>query len=487
MTPRQIDYASKSENAAKSLLGLLNDILDFSKIEAGKMALDRQPFRLDRLMRDLAVVLSANAASKSIEVLYDIDPAIPDVLLGDAMRLQQILINLSGNAIKFTSQGQVVLSLHLTQPLEATSQEACINFAVQDSGIGIAPENQAHIFSGFSQAEASTTRRFGGTGLGLSISKQFIELMGGKIQITSALGVGSTFEFTLKLPLVKPIPVELQTHQHVPVEPKRVLVIDDNALSCELMAHIVRAWGWHADVATGGQQALDLIGTHPRDVFPYQIVYLDWHMPDMDGWETARQIRQLCQENGTVAPQIIMVTAHGRESLAQRTQQEQALINGFLVKPVTASMLLDAVMDAGHEEARMRQNLRSSQRQLEGLRILVVEDNLINQQVAEELLNSEGALVSIASNGRLGVNAVAAANPQYHAVLMDIQMPVMDGYAATRVIRQELGLTRLPIIGLTANAMASDREACLQAGMNEHMGKPFDLAKLVSMLIRLTI
>jgi PAS domain S-box-containing protein len=491
---RQFDYASKTEGAAKSLLGLLNDILDFSKVEAGKMALDPQPFRIDRLMRDLSVVLSANLGNKPIEVLFDIDAGIPEVLLGDSMRLQQVLVNLGGNAVKFTNEGQVIIGVHLKSRQDlAKSKVAEIEFSVRDSGIGIAEENQAHIFSGFSQAEASTTRRFGGTGLGLAISKRLVEIMGGQLVLQSQLGVGSTFSFTLALPVVDIFSDSLVGQSRTLRDQRRVLVVDDNAIAGELMLQMTRSWGWQAQYAASGAAALQLIETSlahlgKTEPFPYQVVYLDWHMPGMDGWETARRIRELAAGRSGPAPLLIMVTAHGRESLSQRTQIEQDLLNGFLVKPVTASMLYDAVVESQASGARLRQAQRpgSSQRRLHGMRVLVVEDNLINQQVAEELLNAEGALVSLAANGRQGVEAVAAAKPQFDAVLMDIQMPVMDGYAATSAIRTQLGLADLPIVAMTANAMASDRDACLNAGMNEHVGKPFDLGHLVSVLIRLT-
>jgi PAS domain S-box-containing protein len=489
LTARQRDYASKTEGAAQSLLGLLNDILDFSKVEAGKMTLESEPFRLDKLLRSLSVVLSANVGAKNIELLFDVDAALPTLLRGDAMRLQQVLINLGGNAVKFTAEGQVVLALRRVAQTQDTVQ---IEFSVQDSGIGIAPEHQEHIFAGFSQAEGSTTRRFGGSGLGLAISKRFVELMGGQIRIDSALGAGSRFAFVLELPTVVaaaadgPEPVRASA-----LPAQRVLVIDDNPLAGALTLRMVRSWGWTADLALSGSEALERVraaGAASPLHFPYPVLYVDWKLPDMDGWEASRRMRQLAQERGQPQPTIIMVTAHGRDMLAQRSESEQDLLNGFLVKPVTASMLYDALVDAGSGNSGLRHMAkgRSSKRQLSGMRILVVEDNLINQQVADELLSAQGALVSLAANGQLGVDAVAAAAPQFDVVLMDLQMPVLDGYAATRLIREQLGLTQLPIVAMTANALASDRETCLAAGMSEHIGKPFDLAKLVSLLIRMT-
>jgi signal transduction histidine kinase/DNA-binding response OmpR family regulator/HPt (histidine-containing phosphotransfer) domain-containing protein len=486
LTTRQRDYASNSEGAAKSLLGLLNDILDFSKVDAGKMELERQPLRPDAMLRQLAVVLFANVGAKNIEVLFDVDPALPEVVLGDAMRLRQVLINLCGNAIKFTTQGQVVLAL---QVQARSSELVTVQFSVQDSGIGIAPEHQQHIFSGFSQAEASTTRRFGGTGLGLAICKRLVELMGGQLGITSTPGVGSTFAFTITLPVVTDVAERMDADGTKPV-PRHALVVDDNPIAGALLVRMVQSLGWTADLATSGAQALDLAAAAhgPHGAHPYDVVYMDWQMPEMDGWQATARLQQWCAQSGVAPLRTVMVSAHGRENLSQRSLDEQAMLHGFLVKPVTASMLREAADDSapGHSSVRKSARGRSSLRQLRGMRILVVEDNQINQQVAEELLATEGALVALAANGLLGVEAVRAAAPQFDVVLMDIQMPVLDGYGATQRIREDLGLKDLPIVAMTANAMSGDREICLASGMNDHVGKPFDMAQLVSLLIRTT-
>ena len=502
LSTQQDDYVSKTKGAAHSLLGLLNDILDLSKVEAGKMTLDPQPFRLDRMLRDLSVILSAYGGTKPVEVLYEIDPALPEVVRGDALRLQQVLINLASNAVKFTDQGEVIVRLQLVQAdagadakTGANPGTVCVAFAIQDSGIGIAPENQVHIFSGFSQAEASTTRKFGGTGLGLSISQQLVSLMGGNITLTSALGRGSTFAFELELPQISnasDIPAKLVVPSMASAAARNVLVIDDSAVARRLIAKVTQSWNWPTDAVAGGAEALERIRERLERAgsggFPYHVVYIDWQMPGMDGWETARRVRALSDEMGGTRPVIVMLSSYARATLAERTREEQALLDGFLVKPVTASMLQEAALGADSATSRLREARRAGghARQLTGMRILVVEDNLINQQVAEELLTSEGALVSLAANGQLGVDAVAAAQPQFDVVLMDIQMPVMDGYTATQTIRRGLGLGALPIVAMTANAMASDRDECLAAGMTEHVGKPFDLPKLVQLLLRLT-
>ncbi|MDP2005461.1 MAG: PAS-domain containing protein [Rubrivivax sp.] len=482
LNPRQADYATKTEGAARSLLGLLNDILDFSKVEAGKMTLDPHPFRVDQLMRDLGVVLSANVGAKPVELLFDIDPALPRLLVGDAMRLQQVLINLGGNAVKFTAEGEVVLSL---QVLQREAAAVTLRVAVRDTGIGIAPENQARIFSGFTQAEASTTRRYGGTGLGVAISQRLVGLMGGELALDSALGQGSRFHFTLTLPVAEASEAPAPT----PPAGLRALVVDDNPTARELLRHMTESLGWQVDLAASGEEALAMLAAGQASGGRHDVVFMDWQMPGLDGWETATRIRA----GGLIAgaPVVVMVTANGREKLEQRSTEEQAQLDAFLVKPVTAAMLLDAVLDAQQRRERPQLSLLRAPapaggvQRLAGLRLLLAEDNLNNQQVARELLEDEGAIVQLASNGLEGVEAVAAADPPFDIVLMDLQMPVMDGFTATARIRQDLGRTTLPIVAMTANAMASDREACLAAGMNEHVGKPFDIDRLVAVLRRL--
>ncbi len=485
LTKRQLDYVVKAESAARSLLGLLNDILDFSKIDAGKLSLESRPFRVDKLMRDLSVILSANLGAKPVEVLFDMDPAIPRALMGDVLRLQQVLINLSGNAIKFTAHGEVVISIRVTH---RTTDAVGLRFAVRDSGIGIAPENQKHIFEGFSQAEASTTRRFGGTGLGLTISRRLVALMGGELTLDSALGAGSTFSFCIEMPLAQDrVRAVANTNSVTLPENLSVLVVDDNPTARHVLGEMARSLGWQVDLASGGAAALELVQKR-RDAGspPYQAVFVDWQMPDMDGWETTGRLK--AGRTDGHSPIIVMVTANGREMLGQRSAQEQERLDGFLVKPITASMLYDAVAEAMADSVSHTLPLQVSQpaaQPLLGMRLLVVEDNIINQQVAQEMLTNEGASIDLAENGQLGVEAVhraIACGQCYDAVLMDIQMPIMDGYTATRVLRQDAALAKLPIIAMTANAMASDREACLAAGMDAHIGKPFKLSELVELL-----
>ena len=474
LTLRQLDYAGKTESAARSLLGLLNDILDFSKVEAGKLVLDPHPFGVDQLMRELAVVLSASVGEKEIEVLFDIDPAVPPVLFGDALRLRQILVNLAGNAIKFTQFGEVVIAL---RGRRSGIGQLVLDVVVRDTGIGIAPENQARIFEGFTQAEATTTRRFGGTGLGLVICQRLVGLMGGELRLQSQLGRGTEFSFSIVLGVPRHTVAD---GLPAPAGPALdVLIVDDNDLARDTLASMARANGWSVESVDSGEAAIECLSRAREQGRRFDAVFMDWHMPGMDGWESARRLK--------VAPLreamdlLIMVTAHGRELMESKNFSEKNLLDGYLIKPVTGSMLVDALQTARAERDGVATPPVSQAQEgvLQDLRILLVEDNETNQQVAVELLAGEGARVTVAGNGRIAVDLLAADSTAFELVLMDVQMPVMDGYTATRCIREELGLHTLPVIAMTANAMASDRETCLQAGMNDHVGKPFDLTQLL--------
>ena len=484
MTGRQQDYVDKAHAAASALLGLLNDVLDFSKVEAGKLALDPHPFRLDKLWRDLAVILSANVGNKNIEVLFRIDPALPDMVIGDALRLQQILLNLAGNAIKFTERGEVVVSAQLVAHSEHTLS---VVFAIRDTGIGIAPEQCEHIFDGFSQAEASTARRFGGTGLGLAISQRLVRMMGGTLRVVSEVGQGSVFDFAVDFGVSNEQPdvvsVAALPLQDALMRGLSCLVVDDNPVARTVLREMAASFGWRVDVAADGYEALDAISAQVARHKAYDVVFIDWRMPAMDGWETSRRIRQLAPDGSM--PLIVMVTAHDREVLAQRQQEIASVLDGFVVKPVTASMLFDAVADARLEHRKpLATALAPSLRRLAGLRLLLVDDNPANQQVASELLSNEGAQVEVASSGQMALGVVARPGALPDLVLMDIQMPEMDGYQTTRAIQGKLGKATPPIVAMTANAMAADRIAALEAGMADHIGKPFDLDQLIEVILK---
>lgn len=475
LAPRQADYVNKAFAAATSLLGLLNDILDFSKIDAGKLALDPHPFSLEKLMRDLAIVLSGNLGSKPVELMFDLSPQLPQMVIGDALRLQQILINLSGNAIKFTEQGQIVVAIKM---LNQIGPQLHLRFSIQDSGIGISAEQQAHIFDSFSQAEASTTRRYGGTGLGLAICRRLVHMMGGELCVNSTLGEGSCFSFDIVLPVDVAVP-EIAEDQL-----RRILVVDDNALTRDILVEVGRALGWQVDSVDDGQQVLAAVKQSQHKGMPYDVILMDWRMPGMDGLAAAEQVRQTMRAQ---APKIIMLSAYGHQALLAQDMTETPPFEAFLTKPLTPSQLLDAVqsvLNQGGEPYRVTP--LPAHRALASMHILVVEDNGLNRQVAQELLAGEGAVVKVAEHGRQGVSMVMAASPAFDVVLMDMQMPVMDGLEATRQIRRDARFDQLPIVAMTANASEVDRKACLDAGMNEHLGKPVILAQLIDVLCRVT-
>jgi len=477
LNARQRDYVVKAQTAAKSLLGLLNDILDYSKIEAGKLRLDPHPFELEPLMRDLAVVLAGNQGRKEVEVMFDLDSDLPGSLVGDSLRLQQVLINLAGNALKFTQQGQVVVSIRQLKRLQDTVR---IRIEVCDTGIGISAEQLQRIFDGFTQAEASTTRRFGGTGLGLVICKRLVGLMGGELLVESEEGVGSRFWFDISLEMARNEPLRLSCPGVDST--MRLLVADDNSMACELLLRTVRSLGWTADTVNGGTLAVESVRKAQQRGEPYDVVLMDWRMPDMDGLSAARLIS--LQEQAAPPPMVIMITAYGREVLADVHHEGDAPFVGFLTKPVTPRQLADAVQRAFSSSEPLPEALPgpARPRRLAGMRLLVVEDNALNRQVADELLRGEGAQVSLAEGGLEGVSQVLSTSTPFDAVLMDIQMPDIDGMEATRRIRRHPHFALLPILAMTANASNSDREACMAAGMNDHVSKPIDLEQLVQTL-----
>lgn len=480
----QLDYASKAESAGRALLGILNDILDFSKVEAGKLTLDPHPFSLDQLLRDAAVILTANVGEKPVEIFYQVEPGLPGWIHGDAMRIQQILINLAGNAVKFTAQGEVVLAVYrvVERGTPSDPDQLCLGFSIRDTGIGIAPEECERIFEGFSQAEASTARRFGGSGLGLAICQRLVALMDGTLTVESALGHGSIFRFQIQC--------QRATAPEREVRPDvarlsgiHCLVVDDHGAARAALIAMLNSFGWQADAAGSGEEALALLALHRT--MPYQAIFVDWQMPGMDGWETTERIRQLPGMGDACA--IIMVTAHERRMLAQREARSGSLIDGVVMKPATASALFDAVANAvgkGRQPAAQVTGQGGRARRLAGLRLLLVEDNPVNQQVARELLAGEGAIIHTVGDGQAALDALGQAALAFDGVLMDVQMPNMDGYTATRAIRAGLGMHTLPIIAMTANAMSGDRALALAAGMNDHIGKPFDLDRLVAVILQ---
>jgi len=468
LTPKQYDYVHKIHNASTSLLGIINEILDFSKIEAGKLQLDPVPFVLDEVMDGVFNLTHAQANAKGLEFLYRIAPDIPQNLVGDPLRLTQIMTNLINNAVKFTTSGSIKIA---GQVVSRSGGKMELRFAVADTGIGMTPEQVARLFQAFTQADGSTTRKYGGTGLGLTISKRLIEMMGGSIVVDSTAGLGSTFSFTAWFELVEK---STEKRRIVPetLTNLRILVVDDNPVAREILTEYLQAMNFRVDEAAGGQTAIEAVLRSADD--PYSLVLMDWQMPEMDGIEAARRIKQ--ELNLAKPPAIAMVTSFDREEIYAQSQRYN--LDGVLIKPVTPSHLLDLAVrlfaPRSSGKSRARQLIQEKEYGIAGLRILLAEDNEINQQIAVELLQSQGAEVSVARNGREAVEAVLQATTEkaFDLVLMDLQMPDMDGFEATAMIRRHC-LT-LPIIAMTAHAMAEERENCLSAGMNDHVAKPID-------------
>ena len=485
VSPKVAEYLKIIQSSAYSLLGIINDILDFSKIEAGKFELKPRLFRLNEVFDRVMELFVSKACEKQIELLVDIDPQTPRVLLGDPLRLQQILTNLVSNACKFTDSGGVILIRVEARPNTKDDADGVVlDFSVKDTGTGIAPEYVGRLFEPFSQADSSSTRKYEGTGLGLSICKQLVSLMEGKIGVESTLGVGSTFFFSVRMrrPTAHSgsrltVPPDLQG--------LNVLVVDDLADSRTIMRKMLASLGFRVEVLESAPDALSRLKDNPMRNVPIELIMMDWKMPGMDGITAARNIRQKLKLNMP----IIMMTAFGKE--AQRIEAEQAGINGFLIKPIYPSTLFDAIMDGfGKSGARSRSvrdhfTTRASiyRRHLKGCSILVAEDNPTNQQVARAILEGAGIDVTVVGNGQLAVEAVQGSH--FDAVLMDIQMPVMNGYEATRRIRQLPEAKAMPIVAMTAHAMKGDEEKCLEAGMDGYVSKPVNQDRLFHTLWRL--
>ena len=478
LTPKQNDYLGKIQSSAHSLLGIINDILDFSKIEAGKLDMESVDFGLDDVLENLTNLITVRAQEKKdLEVLFAIDPDVPRLLVGDPLRLGQVLINLANNAVKFTEAGEIVIS---TELLKQEDEQVTLKFSVRDTGVGLTREQIARLFQAFTQADTSTTRKFGGTGLGLTISKRLVGMMRGEIWVESEPGQGSTFIFTAVFGRGQ----EKDTNRFKPspdLRGMKVLVVDDNATSREILQSILTSFSFEASLASSGEEGLTEI-ENTDDSHPYELVIMDYKMPGIDGIEAARRIKQHPHLN--TIPAVIMVTNYGTEEVMEMA--DEAGLDGFLLKPVNPSVLFDAIMHAVGKDVSTRSlTSRGEDREvghlqhIRGARVLLVEDNEINQQVAKEILEAAGLNVSVANNGQEAVEAVRSG--AFDAVLMDVQMPVMDGYTATREIRKwedqfriPHSAFRIPIIAMTAHALTGDREKSLKAGMNDHVSKPID-------------
>ncbi len=475
------NYIEKAHRAASNLLDILNDVLDVSKIESGKLELEYTDFQLESVVHNMADVLGMRAEEKGLELLFAAPPDLPTALIGDPIRLGQILINLGTNAIKFTPQGEVVIGCEVQQ---RQADAVLLHFWVQDSGIGMPPEQIDRLFQPFTQLDSSTTRQYGGTGLGLTISRQLVDMMNGRIWVNSAPGKGSTFHFTARFGLQdQAIPRRALLASEL--QGKRLLLVDDNACARDVLGHMAARLGLHVDVCDSGEQALAKMQEAAQSGTPHDVLLTDWQMPDMDGITFARQALALPPEH---RPCVLLVTAFSRDEALKAADGVD--FAGILHKPVTPSTLLDSLTRAlGHttqiDDTPRAGNrvLLHAQRQLAGARVLLVEDQPVNQELACDLLQRAGLTVITAANGQEALEKLDTAGP-FDGVLMDCQMPVMDGYTATERIRARTEWQTLPVIAMTASALASDRERVLQAGMNDHITKPLDLGQMFTIMAR---
>ena len=484
LTTKQQNYLNKIESSSYNLLGIINDILDFSKIEAGKLEIEHIDFDLEDVLENLTNLLIFKAEEKGIELILSIFPEVPYSLVGDPLRLGQVLTNLGNNALKFTEKGEIIIAAK--RKIEGPQDKVVIQFSVKDTGIGLTRKQIGKLFQSFTQAEDSITRKYGGSGLGLTICKHLVEMMGGDIWVESIPGKGSIFNFTT------PFVISKQKKERVfePVEDligMKVLVVDDCESTREALTQALKSFTLDPVAVNSGREAireLERVNNQPEER-PYELVLMDWKMPEMDGIETAQAIKK--NPSLEKIPFIIMVTAYGREAVKE--QADAVGIKGFLLKPVSHSPLFNTIMEVfGHKTKRMRKGPKQTRiediegiKEIQGTQVLLVEDNEINQMLATELLEKAGIIITIANNGKEAIEKLNSL--KFDLVLMDVQMPVMSGLEATKEIRKDSQHKDLPIIAMTAQAMAGDREKCLEVGMNDYVSKPIEINELFSTLV----
>ncbi|MBY9066960.1 response regulator [Hyphomonas sp. WL0036] len=484
LTAKQKDHVTKINDAGVSLLRLINDILDFSKNEAGKLTLEARPFDLRTAIANQINLVGMDADDKRVKIETRISPAVPYKVVGDELRFNQVVLNLLSNAVKFTENGKITVRVDVASTYD---REVMLELSIADTGIGMSADQQAKLFNSFSQADSSTTRKFGGTGLGLAICRQIVEQMGGNIAVESTPGAGSTFTFRIK------VSVE-DKHQREDDRPPayvqtlRVLAADDNPAARQIIQEIFGTWDMMVDLVASGQEALGALESARQSGKPYDLVLLDWKMPGMDGMETAKIMRS--QRHQEKMPITLMVTAYYADEFVQEARA--ADISAFLPKPVDPRMLLDTITDLFSGQASSVSLLPPAElpsstipriaAQFEGLCVLVVDDNEINREIAIELLSDAGLRTACAENGRIACGMMMESGENYACVLMDVQMPEMDGIEATRLIRESWTPERLPIVAMTAHAFEEEKKRCFAAGMNDHIAKPVDPAELIDKL-----
>jgi len=472
LTAQQQEYLTTVRECAYSLLNLLNDILDLSKVESGKLELEAAPFDVISLVEGTLDIVSHKAATKNLELICSIEPGMPRYVIGDSLRLRQVLLNLVGNAVKFTEHGEVVVGTKACTINECT---ATIRFFVSDTGIGIAPDRVHAVFESFTQADGATTRKYGGTGLGLTICKQIVELMGGRIAVQSELGKGSAFSFDLKLPIcpsadstaAPPDVFQLPT-----LGGKRVLVVDDNATNRRVLQLILQSWGCTTTICSSGVEGLESLRQAVAAGTPFDFLLQDVQMPGMDGLQVAKEIARNSTEYGT--PKLIFLSSLGEKR--EIGSRSTACCAACLTKPVKQSLLMDVLLEllCSRSSTRRESSIESApmtpQDEFVGARVLVVEDNAVNRRVATSLVRKLGGIVVEATNGQVALQLLE--KQSFDLVLMDVQMPVMDGFQATAAIRANTRWASLPVVAMTAHAMKGDRERCLKAGMDDYVTKP---------------
>jgi CheY-like chemotaxis protein len=482
LDPQQRNYISKVERSARLLLGIINDILDFSKIEAGKLDLENVDFDLAEIMDNLSAVVGLQAESKGLELLFVQPPALPMRLVGDPLRLSQVLVNLGNNAVKFTERGEIVVS---TEEVERDTESVLVRFSVRDTGIGIGDELRQRLFGTFEQADSSTSRRYGGTGLGLMISRHLVRMMGGDIEVQSSPGVGSVFRFTVRFGIQQGVQNDIAAAA-VQLQGLRLLIVDDNAAARQILLDLTRSLGMWAESASDGNDALRILTNAAAVGAQFDLVFFDWDMLGVNATQCARQIQWHPLKT---PPALIVAPASQREEILRQSREIPINVMAVLSKPITPSTLIDACAIAlglgaptMFRPSRREPPQNESPTALYGARVLLMEDNEINRELTAELLTIAGAAVTVAVNGREGLDRLA--RQPFDVVLLDCQMPIMDGYETIQAIRADVRWRDLPVIAMTASAMSADRQRALDAGMSDHIAKPLNIESMLRIIAK---